>query len=275
MLALGGLTAVFATAYALLGDGMRQGLVLAATALRAPVDPRSAGTLLSWAVLSVGILALLAAAGAVALLRNERSLRRVAAIGTLLVGGALFPVVQIALGEGLAFHAHTAYAALLLAPLAGWALTSLSRGLFRLVPVAVVLLLMLVPAASRAQTMFAGWADVTPVLAAIEQHSRPGLYLSPAAETISYYTRGDGVPITWHTAPQLYAQGHDAIRDAAAERQYHLVAVRSASTASPEQDVLLDALRHSPYYIEIDDLQPGENPATDRWLIYRLVIPLP
>jgi hypothetical protein len=138
-----------------------------------------------------------------------------------------------------------------------------------MVPVAVILLLTLVPAASRSASVYASWADVTPVLADIDAHPRSGRYLSAASDTLAYYTRGDR-RIVWEPTSKLYARGDAAVREAVAQRAYQVVVVRSLSTGGPGQKALLDALALSPDY-EFDPPGPVTEPEDDHWLIYRLV----
>jgi hypothetical protein len=188
---------------------------------------------------------------------------------TLLVVGLALSLAQAGTGEGYRFHEQSAYAALFLAPAAGRALTAFSRQLFRMVPVVVILLLALVPAASRSVSIYASWADVTPVLADIDAHPQPGRYLSPASETLAYYTRDDS-RIVWDSTSALYVRGDAAVRDAVVQREYQAIVVRSKSTADASQQVLLDALTVSPDY-EPEPVDPAIAPDDDHWLVYRLV----
>jgi hypothetical protein len=204
---------------------------------------------------------------------RELEPRRWSGILALLVAGTALPLAQAWSGEGHRFHETSAYAALFLAPPAGLALTALSRGLFRMVPVAVILLVALVPAASRSASVHAGWADVTPVLQDIDAHPQPGRYLSPASDTLAYHTRDDHPEISWDATATLYGRGDAAIREAVAQRIYQVVYVRSVSTAGPGQDVLLSALALSPDYEP--EAFATDGGAGDHWSAYRLVNTLP
>ena len=159
---------------------------------------------MGWMVLSLASTTALAVAGTVVSVRSSRSAGRSLAVLTLLVVGLALPLTQAWAGDGYRFHEQNAYAALFLAPPAGQALAALSRRLFRMVPVVVILLLTLVPATSRSASVYARWADVAPVLAGVETHPQPGRYLSPASETLAYYTRDDHGQVIWDSASALY-----------------------------------------------------------------------
>ena len=267
------LASVCAAVYVSVDGGVRQALVSALSPDR-PVSSEAPGTLVGWMVLSLASTTALAIAGTVVSVRSARSAGRSLAVLTLLVVGLALPLTQAWAGEGYRFHEQSAYAALFLAPPAGRALAALSRRLFRMVPVVVILLLTLVPAASRSASVYASWADVAPVLAGVDAHPQPGRYLSPASETLAYYTRDDHGQIIWDSASALYLRGDTAIRDAVAKRAYEVIVLRSMSTAGPGQQVLLDALKVSPDY-ELDPVDPAVGPDDDHWLIYRLVNRVP
>lgn len=251
-------------------DSLRKGVVFATISGSEPLSDQLPMTLLGWAVLNVSPLAVLAIAGSIAMVRVTRSGRWATAAICLLAAAAALPAAQMWHGEGFSFDQHNAYSAFFLAPLAGWALERLSRGLFRLVPVALILLVTLVPAASRSMTLFDTWADATPALTVINEDPRPGLYLSVAPDTLEYYTYGQEPRMRWEATARLYASGPDAIREAVERRTYQAVILRSMSTAGPDQDELLRWLKVSPDY-EAHELVQAAEATNDHWLIYRLV----
>jgi hypothetical protein len=259
--------------YLAAGSQIRVGIATAAASLVTPVAGQSSGTLGAEAALDMGLLLVLAVAGAVQAVRTGTVGRAAAACG-LLIGGVAVPVVQLTTGGATSFNQHNAYAALLLAPLAGYALTVLSRQLFRAAPVVVILVLALLPEFSRSDALFHQWSDVTVVMSDIQAHPQPGVYLSVASDVFAYHSRDTVTGVRWEATSTLYAQGTAAVRAAVAERRYQVIVLRSVSTASPGQDVLVAALALSADY-EKDPLVQPTGPARDQWLVYRLVNTLP
>jgi hypothetical protein len=256
----------FAALQLLAGDEVRRGLAVTFRSLGAP------GTGAPWgaAVLDIGLLVVAAAAGAVAAARTGT--RGAAACGLLLAGLAL-PLVHLLTGSATSFDQHNAYAALFLAPMAGYGLAVLSRQLFRVIPVVVALVLALVPAFSRSEALFHQWSDVSVVMADIAAHPQPGTYLSVASDAFAYHARA--IPdVRWEATSALYARGATAVRRAVAERRYQVIVLRTASTAGPDQEVLLNALTRSADY-EPDPLAQPTDHVRDEWLVYRLVNTLP
>ena len=256
----------FAALQLLAGDEVRRGLAVTFRSLGAP------GTGAPWgaAVLDIGLLVMAAAAGTVAAARTGT--RGAAACGLLLAGLAL-PLVHLLTGSATSFDQHNAYAALLLAPMAGYGLAVLSRQMFRVIPVLVALVLALVPVFSRSEALFHQWSDVSVVMADIEAHPQPGTYLSVASDAFAYHARA--IPdVRWEATSALYARGATAVRRAVAERRYQVIVLRTASTAGPDQDVLLNALTRSADY-EPDPLAQPTDHVRDEWLVYRLVNTLP
>jgi hypothetical protein len=255
----------FAALQLLAGDEVRRGLAVTFGSLGAP----GSGALWGAAVLDIGLL-VVAAAGTVAAARTGT--RGAAACGLLLAGLAL-PLVHLLTGSATSFDQHNAYAALFLAPMAGYGLAVLSRQLFRVIPVLVALVLALVPAFSRSEALFHQWSDVSVVMADIEAHPQPGTYLTVASDAFAYHARA--IPdVRWEATSALYARGATAVRRAVAERRYQVIVLRTASTAGPDQDVLLNALTRSADY-ERDPLAQPTDHVRDEWLVYRLVNTLP
>jgi len=271
--ALVGLTTVTLTGtLLLLGAG---GTAWTAVFAGDPSSPVARTALAGWLVLDVGLLVVIALAGAVALFLNGRRNALLAAV--LLVGGALLPVTQLWAGESAAFNQHLAYSALFLAPLAGIALTRLSRRTWRLGPILLLLPVLLLFGASRSGAMYSTWADVRPVVAEILADPRPGLYLAggPAAQPLEYYTAGLSA-VAWEDTYGLYAQGDDAIRVAIEDLRYETIVVHTASTGSAaedaQEDVVLTALHDNFTDYELAATIPASDAVDgDTWLVYRQV----
>ena len=256
----------FAALQLLAGDEVRRGLAVTFGSLGAP----GTGALWGAAVLDIGLLVVAAVAGTAVAARTAA--RRAAACGLLLAGLAL-PLVHLLTGGATSFDQHNAYAALLLAPPAGHGLAVLSRQMFRVIPVLVALALALVPVFSRSEALFHQWSDVGVVMADIEAHPQPGTYLSIASDAFAYHARA--MPdVRWEATSALYARGPTAVRRAVAERRYQVIVLRTASTAGPDQDVLLRALTRSADYEREPLAQPTDH-VRDEWLVYRLVNTLP
>jgi hypothetical protein len=255
--------------YLVAGDNISKGVAFAINSERAPANEQSAATLLGWATLNIGLLTGLAVIGVMTLVLRNRSIRSTIARLCLLTAAALPALTDIWFGDAATFDVHNTYSALLLAPLAGSTLASLSHRLFRLVPVALILLAALAPAVNRSNYLFHTWADVTPVLAAVNKDPQEGLYLSAAADTLDYYTRTSNPQIGWDATSRLYAQGTAAIRTTIEQRKYQMIVVRSVSTASPNQTFLLKTLERSPDYESIEPTR--SETAGDQWIIYQLV----
>jgi hypothetical protein len=242
-----------------------------------PSSPLARTTLAGWLVLDVGLLLGVALAGALALFLNGRRNALLAAV--LLVGGALLPAAQLWAGEAAAFDQHLAYSALFLAPLAGIALTRLSRRTWRLGPILLLLPVLLLFGASRSGAMYSTWADVRPVVAAILADPRPGLYLASgtAAQPLEYYTAG--LPaVGWEDTYGLYARGDDAIRVAVEDLRYETIVLHTASTGSAaedaQEDVVLTALHDNSSDYELVATIPASDAGdADAWLVYRQVAP--
>jgi hypothetical protein len=238
-------------------------------------SPLPRTVLAGWLVLDVGILVVIALAGAVALILNGRRNALLAAV--LLGGGALLPATQLWAGEAAAFNQHLAYSALFLAPLAGIALTRLSRRTWRLGPILLLLPVLLLFGVSRSGALYSTWADVRPVVAEILADPRPGLYLAggPAAEPLEYYTAGLSA-VAWEDTYGLYAQGDDAIRVAVEDLRYETIVVHTASTGSAaedaQEDVVLTALHDNFTDYELTaTIQASDAADGDTWLVYRQV----
>lgn len=255
--------------YLVAGDNIRKGVAFAINSERGPAYEQSAATLVGWATLNIGLLAALAVIGAMMLVLRNRSIQLTIASLCLLTAAALLSLTDIGFGDAATFDAHNAYSALFLAPLAGSALAALSHRLFRVVPVGLILLAALAPAANRSNYLFHTWADVTPVLDVVDEDPQEGIYLSAAADTLDYYTRTSSPQIGWEATSRLYAQGPTAIHTAIEQRKYQMIIVRSVSTASPNQTVLLKTLEHSSDYESVGLTRPETT--GDQWIIYQLV----
>jgi hypothetical protein len=239
------------------------------TADRTALSPYSAGELVAWMALDIGILILIALVGGLLLARRGPG-HALLGLG-LLGGGAALPAAQLILGEAVSFDKHMAYSALFLAPLAGYALAKLSRRTWKLLPVTVLLLTALLFGVSRSDAMFSSWVSVQPVLDVIEDDPRPGIYISSATDSLKYHLR-DRPEITWETTFSLYPQGEEAIRVAVEDQRFQSVIFRSASTGAPDQDagqgVLLQAVRDSSNYELTATMPAREHSETDMWLVF-------
>lgn len=239
------------------------------------LSPQSWAGSLGWLVLDVGVLLALAVVGAGWLAGTARREALVAA--SLLVGSALDPTAQLWTGEAGTFDRNLAYSALFLAPLAGIALTRMSRGPWRLGPVLLVLPVLVLFGVSRSGVVHGNWPDVRPVAAAILQDPVPGAYLAsgPAAEALEYST--NGLPaVEWADTYGLYAQGEDAVRVAVEDLHYETIVLHSAETGSPVEDameeVILTALHDNYTAYELVRTIPASGVAdADVWLVYRQV----
>ena len=269
-LALGTLCVVVAGVLFSVGDSLRPGIAFT-TSTRTALSPTAPSQLLVYVALNIGLLVALALLGA---WRAERTRRSVLLVLVLLVGAALLPAAQLRLGEAVSFDKHTAYAALFLAPLAGLGLASLSRGLFKLAPVLVLMLVSLIAGVSRSGTLYAGWVPLDPVLSVINSSAAPGLYISSSTDALKYYTRKNQPDVRWETTFALYSTGEDRIRSAVAGNRFQMIILRSASTGSAQQDsgqrVLEQAIADNPRYQLVREPFPVQPYSTDRWFVYRL-----
>lgn len=268
--ALGTLIVVVAGVLFTVGESLRPGIAFT-TSTRTALSPTAQSQLLVYAALNIGLLVALALLGA---FRAERRRRPLLLVLVLLGGAALLPVAQLRLGEAVSFDKHTAYAALFLAPLAGLGLASLSRGLFKLAPVLVVMLVALIAGVSRSGTLYASWVPLDPVLSVINSSATPGLYISSSTDALKYYTRKDHPDVRWETTFALYSTGEDRIRRAVASNRFQMIILRSASTGSAQQDsgqrVLEQAIADNPRYQLAREPFPVQPYSTDRWFVYRL-----
>ncbi|MGY2066381.1 hypothetical protein [Blastococcus sp. SYSU DS0619] len=241
----------------------------------APLSPHPWSGLVGWLVLDIGILVALAGAGAVVLLRTGRPNALLAVV--LLAGSALFPAAQLWTGSAVAFDRNLAYSALFLAPLAGLALTRMSRGTWRLGPVLLILPVLVLFGVSRSGAVYAAWPDVRSVVAEILDDPAPGSYLASgtAAEALEYYTN-DQPAVHWADTYGLYARGEDAVRVAVEDLHFEAIVLHSASTGSPPEDamegVVLQALHDNYTDYELVATIPASGVAdADMWLVYRQV----
>ncbi|MGY2002812.1 hypothetical protein [Blastococcus sp. SYSU DS1024] len=240
-----------------------------------PLSPHPWTGLVGWVVLDIGVLVLLAGAGAVRLAGTGRTNAVLAA--ALLAGSALIPAAQLWTGSAVAFDRNLAYSALFLAPLAGLALNRLSRGTWRLGPVLLILPVLVLFGFSRSGAVYAAWPDVRPVVAEILADPAAGSYLASgtAAEALEFYTF-DQPAVQWADTYGLYARGEDAVRVAIEDLEYEAIVLHSASTGSPAEDameeVILTALHDNYTDYELVAAIPASGVAdADVWLLYRQV----
>lgn len=262
-----------AAAYVYLADeSVRRGIVFTTTG-REALSPTTASALAGNLLVDIGPIAFVALIGALLLAKRFKA----ALFALAMVGAAaLLPAAQMYMGEAVSFDKHTGYAALFLAPLAGRALQSISRGIYRFVPVFAILLLVFSFGLPRSGALGYEWVNVSPVLEVITDEPTPGLYISSATDVLKYYTRREDPSIAWETTFALYSLGPDTIRQAVLDERYQTVILRSASTGSPIQDegqaVLLGSLLASPAYTAMDPI-PARAYGDDAWLIFTLESP--
>lgn len=248
-------------------DQIAAGLAQNATD-RSALSPIPTADLVAWMTLDVGIVILIALAGGLLLARRGPG-HALLGLG-LFAGGMALPAAQLILGEGVSFDKHMAYTALFLAPLAGYALAALSRHTWKLLPVVVLLLMVLLFGFARSDAIYTSWVNVQPVVDVIEEDPQRGIYASPATDALRYHLRDSaglhGLVFT------DYPQNEDSIRVAVEDQQFQSVILRTAGTGAPDQDAaqaaLLQALRDSPYYELTSSMPTREDTETDMWLVF-------
>ena len=247
------------------------------TAMRSALSPTSRAQLLVFVVLNIGLLVALALHGARKSARENRKAGWLVAL--LLLGAIALPAAQVRLGEAVSFDKHTSYAALFLAPLAGMGLAAISRGIFKLAPVGLVLLLALIAGVSRSGTLYAGWVPLEPVLSTIGRTPSAGLYLSSSADSLKYYTRKTNPEVRWQTTFALYAAGTEQIQRTVNTNRFQMIIFRSGATGSGQQDsgqqVLAQAVTDNPRYQLVREPFAVQPYSADRWFVYRLTEAVP
>jgi hypothetical protein len=272
----GSCVATLGVAYLLWGDTVAGGLKFTTTQREAlaPTDP---SVLVALLMLNLLLLFLLALWGGFRYLypkgQGRAKHRSALLVPVILIGAGLaLPVAQISIGEGVSFTKHTAYSALFLAPLAGVALASISRGMLKLGPIIGLSVLIIFVGYGRSQAMYTEWVDVKPALTMIEYNPKPGLYVSSSADVLKYYTAGEHPQIDWETTFVLYYGGEQAIKEAIETGKYQMVLLRNSSTGNPEQDTaqatLLNALAASDKYELVTDSLPVGGYRAENWVIY-------
>lgn len=229
------------------------------------IAPTSTSNLLMLMAGHIGILAVLALAGALAV-----KSWRMAGVAVALAGVAMvIPAGHLQLGELSSFEKHLGYAAVFLAPLAGQGLARLSRGKFLMVPPMVLLVATLLVSEARADTMVY-WGDMAPAVEVLREEPRSGTYLSTNATVLRYHTRELETEITWVETFDFWAplpEGADAIEPTVEAGVFERVVLRLGDTGNPQQTVakerLLDVLDASDNYKRTD--------AGDGWLVYTLI----
>ena len=267
---------IIAVGLSLFGGTLLPGIEFT-TSTRAALSPTSRTQLLIYLVLNIGLLIALALHGA---RRTARGGRVVAgSVALLLLGAVALPAAQVRLGEAVSFDKHTAYAALFLAPLAGLGLASMSRGILKLAPVGLTLLLALIAGVSRSGALYAGWVPLEPVLSTMGRTPPAGLYLSSAADSLKYYSRKPNPNVRWQTTFALYSAGSDQIQRAVNTNRFQMIIFRSGATGSSQQDsgqrVLAQAVNDNPRYQLVREPFAVQSYSADRWFVYRLTATVP
>jgi hypothetical protein len=262
---------LLAVGYFLLGPEIRDGIAFT-TSQRSALSPTSLSALATYLAQDIGLLLVLALAGAL-LARSPRS----TLLALALLGGAvLLPLAQMRLGEAVSFEKHLGYSALFLAPLAGRALSRLTRrSLGGLLMVALVWALG-VTGLARSMAMYQ-WPDVGPVVELVEEAGAPaGEYLSTAARTLGYYTADDR-SIVWVEHYGLFDSGQEAMRASIEEGTFQMIILRSGSSGNDNEDSRTSFFREmvakSSKYRLVAAPFPVRQYADENWLVYQLVIP--
>ncbi len=263
--------AALVVAWAEWGSTLAPGIEFSTTA-RTALGPSPRPLLVGTLLVTIGLTLMLAVAGAfrpspphLGPWRN-----RLLSVGLLAAGLAL-PLGQVRLGEGVSFGKHMAFSALFLAPLAGRELAAMSRGMLRLLPVALLSVVALTVGWSRSDALYREWVDVSPIVSVIAADPQEGRYLSSSSDVLEYYT-SDFPQITWDTTFALYSAGEKAVRAAVKDGRYQMVVLRTASTGNPDQDfgqsILFDALTQSDQYQLASEPFPVRPGSDDRWLVF-------
>lgn len=262
--------AVPGIAWLMWSDQIASGIVLNTVDRTVSADT-SSGELVGWLILDIGIVLLVALAGMILLARNGP--RHAALAVVLFSGGMAMPAAHLILGEAVSFDKHMAYSALFLAPPAGYFLAKLSKGVWKFLPVTLLLMVILLFGFSRSEAMYSSWVDVDPVLDVIEEAPRAGSYISPAAEQLDYHLRHR--PEIQNVAISGFARDPDLVRVAVEDQRFESAILRTVGTGTAEldavQDVLLQALRDNPNYELTDTLPAQEHSETDLWLVFTRV----
>lgn len=253
--------------YLLWGDQVRESIVFTTTG-REALSPTTPAALVGTLWGSIGLLMILAVIGALILISSRRS-RAVLLGAGLVVAAMALPAGQIHLGEAVSFEKHLAYAALCLAPLAGFALARVRAMPLASVVSTMLVLMLLIIGGFRSIEQFRSWLSVEPALRVVAEDPVSGVYLSSVADPLEYHTRDAYPGIQWETPYGLYADP-TAIDRVIAAGEFEQVILWNETTGSPQQDAgqiaLIDALNTSDRY----ELRPHSGHESDKWLFYSL-----
>lgn len=273
LLAAATVVGLLAVGLTLWGHSIAAGIKFTTTG-RAALFPAPLTQLMGYVALDVGVLGLLAIAGALIVRRTPR---RLLITLTMLAAAGLLPASQMLIREAVSFEKHLAYSALFLAPLAGLALSRLSRRLLRSLGVFLVLFTLCVGGLSRSMSMHNAWPDVSRVVKIVAPAAPAGRYLSTSADALAYYMKDSNPGVHWEDQYGLFGLGTKAaptIRQAVAGREYKYVIFRSGASGNAIEDanmsVLRSALSASRYYELVTAPFATHQYAVEDWYIYRL-----
>lgn len=260
------LTLTLGTAWALWGDRIAADLAFT-TIDRTALSPTSTTALVKTLLVYMGLFLLIGAIGFFGLLMKSWRYKFLALV--LLGGTLLLPLGQIRMHEAVSFEKHTAYSAIFLSILMGWALSRAVKRHMLTVPVYLFLFSAVIVGSIRSADLYQ-WPNVTPVLAELKRNHDPGLYISSSTDSLKYHTR-DYRNIEWQTTFTLYAEGNERIRSAVTEKKYEAVILSPASTGSSLQDepqkLFIDELMRSPAY-ELKELKDDDTNYS--WYLFTL-----
>ncbi len=252
------------------GRQIERGIKFTTTSRKA-LFPAPAGQLLGYVAQDIGLIFLLAIVGVFLVPRRPRLILMALA---MLAAACILPASQLRLGEAVSFEKHLAYSALFLAPLAGVALSRLSRRGPRFLGVFAMLFIITVTGLSRSMSMYTLWPDVARVVQIITPDAPAGKYLSTSSDALAYYTKQSIPAARWDSQYGLFGAGPVAIRHAVADHDYQYVIFRSGPSGNATEDanmnVLKDALDHNAgYQLAAAPFQTRQY-ALERWYIYKL-----
>lgn len=258
---LGGVTAgLVVAAYELSGPSYQAGIKFS-TLTRAPgTTPASAVLLMSgrW----VGIVALLAFAGAIAVSHAWRRWSTAALAWALAVAALLAPVEQARIDTSVSLFKHVGFGAWFAAAAAGYFLAALPNAVGRARNFTLAPLVLGVVGAAAAGTyivslQYRGWPDSARLTAAMRQAERPGgNYLVEDYDVEAYYLRKTVAPQQWSNtfffgyvdpATGHYLENGPAYADAIRHRYFTAIALAFGDTNSIDQVIVADLQRYGGY----------------------------
>ena len=261
-------------AYHLWGASLAKGLSFTTTGRRA-LDFQPSGTLIRAAGSDIGLLAIVAVAGAVALAARRRIRGTLIAL-VCLAGGAFLPLMQIRIHEFTSLDKHTAFSVLFLALPAGYALEWACGRSGRLKLATFVLVwLILIDGLWRSQLQYSWPSTITRTLNIVEYHSTPGEYFSIDGDSFRYYSGGVS-GISWSPSAYAYSiidQGTPATLAAIRSRKFAGFAYETGNVASgvlATEKAMSRLLFHDPYY-QLVAKYSVDSSVGAQWYVWKIV----